>query len=227
MFHEWCTSNSSLTYHTRTLEHIQGLQSPPCSAVGPGRPARQRGTTVSTTNRRPDLGRGPLMRAACGRQHRVEGSRSSARLRHVQPDLWGQEQVRAHLRTPILQSARAHISRAVSLRDTVYETLSDSPPKQGAPEATSTIALSLRMVLTPHSRLACWLAAWLHWQHHPRWAGRCPSAARGKPPGSGRARQVETTGREHGHRCWPCSRPLSRLFSPRVGRRIDPQDRAH
>ena len=135
------------------------------------------------------------------RRHRVEGSRSSARLRHVQPDLWGQEQVRAHLRTPILQSARAHISRAVSLRDTVYETLSDSPPKQGAPEATSTIALSLRMVLTPHSRLACWLAAWLHWQHHPRWAGRCPSAARGKPPGSGRARQVETTGREHGHRC--------------------------
>ena len=86
----------------------------------------------------------------------------------MQPDLWGQEQVRAHLRTPILQSARAHISRAVSLRDTVYETLSDSPPKQGAPEATSTIALSLRMVLTPHSRLACWLAAWLHWQHHPR-----------------------------------------------------------
>ena len=89
----------------------------------------------------------------------------------MQPDLWGQEQVRAHLRTPILQSARAHISRAVSLRDTVYETLSDSPPKQGAPEATSTIALSFRMVLTPHSRLACWLAAWLHWQHHPRWAG--------------------------------------------------------
>ena len=82
----------------------------------------------------------------------------------MQPDLWGQEQVRAHLRTPILQSARAHISRAVSLRDTVYETLSDSPPKQGAPEATSTIALSFRMVLTPHSRLACWLAAWLHWQ---------------------------------------------------------------
>ena len=79
----------------------------------------------------------------------------------MHPDLWGQEQVRAHLRTPILQSARAHISRAVSLRDTVYETLSDSPPKQGAPEATSTIALSFRMVLTPHSRLACWLAAWL------------------------------------------------------------------
>ena len=26
-----------------------------------------------------------------------------------------------------------------------YETLSDSPPKQGAPEATSTIALSLMM----------------------------------------------------------------------------------
>ena len=202
--------------------------------MGPGRPARQRGTAGSTTNHRPrDAGprgaRPSQERAgvAADKGSWVEGPRSSARLRHVQPDLWGQEQVRAHLRTPILQSARAHISRAVSLRDTVYETLSDSPPKQGAPEATSTIALSFRMVLTPHSRLACWLAAWLHWQHHPRWAGRCPSAARGKPPGSGRARQVETTGREHGHRCWPCSRPLSRLFSPRAGRRINPWDRAH
>ena len=105
--------------------------------------------------------------------------------------------------------ARSHQSCCESVWHRLSETLSDSTPKQGAPEATSTIALSLRMVLTPHSRLACWLAAWLHWQHHPRWAGRCPSAAQGKPPGSGRARQVETTGREHGHRCWPCSWPLS------------------
>ena len=131
----------------------------------------------------------------------------------MQPDLGGQDHVRARLRTPILESARAHRSRAVSLRDTVYETLTDSSPKQGAPEATNTIALSPMMVLTPHSRLACWLAAWLHWQHHPRRAGRCPSAARGKPPGSGRARQVETTARPHGHRCWPCGRALSRLSS--------------
>ena len=103
-------TQSSLTYYTRTLEHIQGLQSPPSSAVGPGRPARQPGTTVSTTNRRPDLGRGPLMRAGVAREHRVEGSRSSARLRHVQPDLRGQDHVRARLRTPILESARAHSS---------------------------------------------------------------------------------------------------------------------
>ena len=131
----------------------------------------------------------------------------------MQPDLRGQDHVRARLRTPILESVCAHRSRAVSLRDTVYETLTDSSPKQGAPEATNTIALSPMMVLTPHSRLACWLAAWLHWQHHPRRAGRCPSAARGKPPGSGRARQVETTARPHGHRCWPCGRALSRLSS--------------
>ena len=131
----------------------------------------------------------------------------------MQPDLGGQDHVRARLRTPILESARAHSSRAVSLRDTVYETLSDSPPKKVAPEATSTIALSLMMILTPHSRPACWLAAWLQWQHHPRWHRWRPSAARGKPPGSGRARRVETTGREHGHRCWPCSRALSRLSS--------------
>ena len=143
----------------------------------------------------------------------------------MQPDLRGQDHVRARLRTPILESVRAHRSRAVSLRDTVYETLTDSSPKQGAPEATNTIALSPMMVLTPHSRLACWLAAWLHWQHHPRRAGRCPSAARGKPPGSGRARQVETTARPHGHRCWPCGQALSRLSSPRAGRRIDPRAR--
>ena len=124
----------------------------------------------------------------------------------MQPDLGGQDHVRARLRTPILESARAHSSRAVSLRDTVYETLSGSPPKMGAPEATSTIALSLMMILTPHSRPACWLAAWLQWQHHPRWHRWRPSAARGKPPGSGRARRVETTGRPHGHRCWPCGR---------------------
>ena len=55
----------------------------------------------------------------------------------MQPDLRGQDHVRARLRTPILESARAHISRAVSLRDTVYETLRDSPPKKVAPEATS------------------------------------------------------------------------------------------
>ena len=138
-----------------------------------------------------------------------------------------QDHVRARLRTPILESSRAHSSRAVSLRDTVYETLSDSPPKKVAPEATSTIALSLVMILIPHSRPACWLAAWLQWQHHPRWHRWRPSAARGKPPGSGRARQVETTARPHGRRCWPCGQALSRLSSPRVGRRIDPRDRAH
>ena len=212
--------------HTYSRAH-PGASKPPLLGSGSGQTGQAAGDN-SLDDQPPSGPRArPSHEGRCGRRHRVEGSRSSARLRHVQPDLWGQEQVRAHLRTPILQSARAHISRAVSLRDTVYETLSDSPPKQGAPEATSTIALSFRMVLTPHSRLACWLAAWLHWQHHPRWAGRCPSAARGKPPGSGRARQVETTGREHGHRCWPCSRPLSRLFSPRAGRRIDPRDRAH
>ena len=143
----------------------------------------------------------------------------------MQPDLGGQDHVRARLRTPILESARAHSSRAVSLRDTVYETLSGSPPKMGAPEATSTIALSLMMILTPHSRPACWLAAWLQWQHHPRWHRWRPSAARGKPPGSGRARQVETTARPHGRRCWPCGQALSRLSSPRAGRRIDPRAR--
>ena len=62
-------------------------------------------------------------------------------------DLCGQDQVQAHLRTPILLSARAQSSRAVSLRDTVYETLSNSPPKQGVPEATSTIAMTIALSL--------------------------------------------------------------------------------
>ena len=47
------------THYTRTLELVQGLQSPPSSAVGPGGPARQRGSAGSTTNRRPDLERRP------------------------------------------------------------------------------------------------------------------------------------------------------------------------
>ena len=102
--------------------------------------------------------------------------------------------------------------------------------QSNAPEATSTIALSLMMIRIPHSRPACWLAVWLQWQHHPRWHRWRPrhpqAAARGKPPGSGRARRVETTGRPHGHRCWPRGRALSRLSSPRAGRRIDPRDRA-
>ena len=39
----------------------------------------------------------------------------------------------------------------------MYETLSDSPPKKVAPEATSTIALSLMMILT---LTAAQLAGW-------------------------------------------------------------------
>ena len=185
------------TSHVVFRAHLPGLQSSPQLGSGCGQTG-QRGQAAGdsrlddpTTVPRPDLGaRLHLKRAgmAVDTGNRVEGSRSSARLRHVQPDLGGQDHVRARLRTPILESARAHSSRAVSLRDTVYETLSGSTPKMGAPEATSTIALSLMMILTPHSRPACWLAAWLQWQHHPRWHRWRPSAARGKPPGSGRAR---------------------------------------
>ena len=58
-FHEWCDRDSSLTHYTRTLAHIQGLHSPPSSAVGPGGPLGQRWSAGSTTNRRPDLVRGP------------------------------------------------------------------------------------------------------------------------------------------------------------------------
>ena len=47
------------SHYTRTLELIQGLQSPPSSALGPGGPVRQRWSAGSTTNRRPDLVRGP------------------------------------------------------------------------------------------------------------------------------------------------------------------------
>ena len=42
-----------------TLELIHGLQSPPGSAVGPGRPARRLGSPGSTTCCRPSLERGP------------------------------------------------------------------------------------------------------------------------------------------------------------------------
>ena len=58
-FHEWYERDCSLTHYTRTLELTQRLQSPPGSAVGPGRPARRLGAAGSTTNRRPDLERGP------------------------------------------------------------------------------------------------------------------------------------------------------------------------
>ena len=58
-FREWLASECSLTHYTRTLELTQRLQSPPGSAVGPGRPARRLGAAGSTTNRRPDLERGP------------------------------------------------------------------------------------------------------------------------------------------------------------------------
>ena len=210
-----------ITYvlHTYSSAH-PGASKPPQLGSGSGQTGQAAGDN-SLDDQPPS---GPLARPShagrCGplTQGRKLSLLSKAQAFAARPG--GQDHVRARLRTPILESARAHRSRAVSLRDTVYETLTDSSPKQGAPEATNTIALSPMMVLTPHSRLACWLAAWLHWQHHPRRAGRCPSAARGKPPGSGRARQVETTARPHGHRCWPCGQALSRLSSPRAGRRI-------
>ena len=47
------------THYAPTLELTQELQSPPSSVVGPCGPARRRKSAGSTTNRRPDLERGP------------------------------------------------------------------------------------------------------------------------------------------------------------------------
>ena len=69
-------------HYTPTLELIQALQSPPSSAVGPGGPARQRWSAGSTTNRRPDLGRGPLRASAQTEAWAWQAARAPAR-RHA------------------------------------------------------------------------------------------------------------------------------------------------
>ena len=64
------------------IELIQALQSPLSSAVGPGGPARQRWSAGSTTNRRPDLGRGPLRALAQTEAWAWRAARAPAR-RHA------------------------------------------------------------------------------------------------------------------------------------------------
>ena len=97
-------SECSLTHYTRTLELTQRLQSPPGSEVGPGGPARRLGAAGSTTNRRPDLERGP--------------SRAS-----VHTEAWAQRTARA----PACRHATAARCRLAAIKNSFQRSFQWSP----------------------------------------------------------------------------------------------------
>ena len=192
-FHEWCDRDSSLTHYTPTLELTQGLQSPPSSAVGPGEPARQRGSVSSTTNRRPDLERGP--------------SRAS-----VHTEAWAQRTARA----PACRHATAARCRLAAIKNSFQRSVQWSPAihreqpvgrlRGGCArracgvsctlfvDGASWRAMASTRVMVPKdcNRSGRWRAAHLPAHQRGRWMDGALQV-RGKPPARERGRSVAAT----------------------------------